>query len=473
MLGLLVQRTWPTPGAKRATPEAPQLPAHEQWFGVYQQEQKIGYSHERWSVEAGGTAFTEESLLRLTIAGSSQTVRMHLQAHANADMSLHDVDFELSSGAGDLRASAVVSGAVLHLTLHTGGDTSEQDLPLTEPVYMPATFRASLTSGHLRPGETLEALVFDPTTLKNDRIRLTVDALEPVPGAAPGVRGWHVHEEYRAIKTQVWVDENGTALREEGPMGLVLLRQTQEQAVNQGWSGDAALDLVARVAVPVAHPIADARNRTALRVRLTGIAMETIPTDEEQRRDGAIIRIQRAPIGTLRSYRLPYTELDHADELRPTAFLQSDHPRVQAVVREALGGEQDALAAAQRLNDWVYTHLRKVPTVSIPNALQVLDMGAGDCNEHAVLLAALSRAAGLPARVVAGAVYLDGAFYYHAWCEVWLGRWASIDPAFDQFPADATHIKFVVGGPEEHIAMVDIIGRLGIDVLDDESAAAR
>jgi transglutaminase-like putative cysteine protease len=120
------------------------------------------------------------------------------------------------------------------------------------------------------------------------------------------------------------------------------------------------------------------------------------------------------------------------------------------------------------LNDWVYGHLRKVPTVSLPNAVQVLDMGEGDCNEHAVLFAALARAVGLPARVVAGAVYLDGAFFYHAWCEVWLTRWVSVDPTFHQFPADATHIKFVTGGPDEQLAMMEVVGRLGIEVLDDD-----
>src|SRR5262249_2840047 len=147
-------------------------------------------------------------------------------------------------------------------------------------------------------------------------------------------------------------------------------------------------------------------------------------------------------------------------------FLQTQHPRVQAAAHDAVGDVRDARDAALRLNDWVYGHLRKVPTVSIPNALQVLEMGAGDCNEHAVLFAAMSRAVGLPARLIAGTVYLDGAFYYHAWCEVWLGRWVSIDPTFHQFPADATHIKFVVGGPDEQLALLDIIGRLRIEVLD-------
>ena len=139
------------------------------------------------------------------------------------------------------------------------------------------------------------------------------------------------------------------------------------------------------------------------------------------------------------------------------------------MAREILGDERDAKRAAVRLNDWVYGHLRKVPTISIPNALQVLDMGEGDCNEHATLLAALGRAAGLPTRVVAGAVYLDGAFLYHAWCEIWLGRWVSIDPAFHQFPADATHVKFVNGDMDEQVAMLGIIGRLGIEVIADDA----
>ena len=92
---------------------------------------------------------------------------------------------------------------------------------------------------------------------------------------------------------------------------------------------------------------------------------------------------------------------------------------------------------------------------SIPNALQVLETRAGDCNEHAVLFAALARAVGLPARVVAGVVYADGAFLYHAWDEVWLGSgWLSVDPTFDQMPVDATHVKLVEGGPETHAALV-------------------
>jgi len=464
MVGALVWRAWPASVAPVV--QMPPDSGGEEWMGVYQQRSKIGYTRETWSAEGDGLRFSEESLLRLTISETSQTVRTRMHGHLNADWSLRDVDFELSSGVGHLQASARVTGSEIRLTLRTGADTTEQSLPITEPVYMPARLRASLAGGHLHSGETLQAMIFDPVTLKNDRIRITVDGSEPVPDLAPA-RGWRVHEEYRGTKTQAWIDEKGETLREEGPMGLVLVRQTAQQALNEGWSPGAALDVVASTAVPVARLIENARQRMALRVRLSGIDLEAVPNDDEQRRDDAVLKIQRADIASLPSYALPCADRDRASDLMPTVFLQSDHPRIQARAHEIVGGERDAVRAARLLNDWVYRHLRKVPTVSIPNALQVLEMGAGDCNEHAVLLAALSRAVGLPARVIAGAVYLDGAFFYHAWCELWLGRWVSADPTFNQLPADATHIKFVVGGPEEHVAMLGIIGRLGIDVLDD------
>jgi len=61
---------------------------------------------------------------------------------------------------------------------------------------------------------------------------------------------------------------------------------------------------------------------------------------------------------------------------------------------------------------------------------------------------------------------LDGAFYYHAWSEVWLGQWVAVDPTFHQFPADATHVKFVEGGPEQHVALLKVIGQISLEILD-------
>ncbi len=470
MIGMLLYRTWPPRTAQVATAERSAPSLGEEWMAVYHQGHKIGYTHHRLAPDGDGFLFVEEALLRLVALQAPQTVRTRIQGHAGPQYDLRDVSFELHSGVGSLQATGSVSPTGLRLTLRTGAESSEQVLPLTEPLYLPSTLRASLWATGLQPGRRAEALIFDPTTLKNDRVQVTVEGKDAVPGA--GNQAWRVREEFHGLTTTAWIDADGVVLREEGPMGLVLVRQTADEALDQGWETDTALDLVGQAAVPVAHPIDTPRQRTSLRVRLSGIEIGDVPSDEEQVRQGPVLSITRPDAGSVGSYVLPYQGQEHAADVAPTAFLQSAHPRVQAAAREALGNEHDAKRAAIRLNDWVYEHLRKVPTISIPNAVQVLEMGEGDCNEHAVLLAALGRAVGLPTRVVAGTVYLDGAFFYHAWCEVWLERWVSIDPAFHQFPADATHIKLVVGDPDEQVRLLGIIGRLKIDVLDDRADAS-
>ena len=466
MLGLLVRNTWRTLPPRPSAPAKLEPGERDEWMSVYRGEQKIGYSHYHSVPEGERVALTEESLLRVAMLETEQTVRVRLRAHVGSDYRLQDVEFDLSSGAGNMRAVGVVEGTGLRLTLHTGQDDSEQVLPLNGPVYVPSVLAALLTTHALRPGYRFEALIFDPISFSNGRMSVTVEQEEEVPHR-PAMRAWRVREEFRGVTTTAWIDAGGASLREEGPMGFVLVRATADQALNADWTEGTALDLVASAAVPVGRPIADARTRASLHLRVSGIAPEQVPSDEEQIRRGAEVTITRATLGELHSYQLPYSGREHAEEVRATAFLQSEHPRIQAAAQAAVGEERDAMRAAIRINDWVYDRLRKVPTVSIPNALQVLDMGAGDCNEHAVLFAALARAAGLPARTIAGAVYVDGAFLYHAWCEIWLGRWVSIDPALHQFPVDATHIKFIVGGPDEQMGMLAIIGRLGLDVIDD------
>lgn len=469
MVGLLVRRQWPSPAASLPA-EIVGAPAGDEWMAVYHKDQKIGYTHHTFVADGQGFIFSEESLLRLAVLQTPQTVRTRIHGHTSSDYSLRDVDFELRSGVGDLQVSGAVRDGALHLTLHTGKDTTEQVVPLNEKIYVPSTVRAFVATHPLRAGQQLEALVFDPTSLTNDHIRLTVEEKQPVPGAADGPPAWRVREEFRGMQTVAWLDAGGAVLREEGPMDMILVRENEQSALTHGWDTNTALDLVASAAVPVVHPIADARERTSLRVRVSGIPLQRVLSDDEQSRDGALVTIRHVRLADVQSYELPYRGEDHRDDLRATPFLQSDHPRVHALARQILAGETDAVRATISLNDWVYAYLRKVPTVSIPNALQVLDMGEGDCNEHAVLFAALARAVGLPTRTLAGVVYLNGAFYYHAWCDVWFGRWVSVDPALHQFPADATHLKFVAGDAQDQLAMLEIIGRLGVDIVDETDA---
>ena len=157
-----------------------------------------------------------------------------------------------------------------------------------------------------------------------------------------------------------------------------------------------------------------------------------------------------------------------AQYLAPAPFIESADAAIVATARSIVGSGRDATAAAHALVAWVNEHLEQAPSVTVPSAREVLAARRGDCNEHAVLLAALAGAAGIPARVVGGAMYLDGAFYYHAWTELWLGTWVSADAVFRQLPTDATHVKLLEGGPERHMELAGIVGELRFTAEESE-----
>ena len=112
--------------------------------------------------------------------------------------------------------------------------------------------------------------------------------------------------------------------------------------------------------------------------------------------------------------------------------------------------------------------------MSLPSAREVLKTRVGDCNEHTALYVAMARSLGLPARIAVGLVYLRGAFYYHAWPEVWVaetpsrGLWLRVDPTLNQFPADATHLRLARGGLDKQAAIVGLVGRAKLDILSVE-----
>ena len=102
----------------------------------------------------------------------------------------------------------------------------------------------------------------------------------------------------------------------------------------------------------------------------------------------------------------------------------------------------------------------------------MLQNGAGDCTEHAVLVVALMRAAGIPARVVDGIVFASdrggqGMAGYHAWAEIWLGQWIGVDATVDETGTSARYLNFGVdepGMPGSNGKMLRSIGKTTIEL---------
>jgi hypothetical protein len=143
-----------------------------------------------------------------------------------------------------------------------------------------------------------------------------------------------------------------------------------------------------------------------------------------------------------------------ADALKPTVWMQSDAPRIKALVAPVANLPTD-VAKMERLIKIAKPYLGPVDFVGHYSALEMLSRKSGDCTESAVLLAALARAAGIPARVANGLTYsqvryhgMSNAFMPHSWVVAYAdGKWRSFDLALDKFTS--THIAVTVGDGDE------------------------
>jgi len=317
----------------------------------------------------------------------------------------------------------------------------------------------------LETGKKFLFSTFDPSTLSQQVTTVVIEGRERIrvgDRIEPAIR---LRQSFRGISVLSWIDGQGRTLKEESPAGLSLVRQAGAEARTLAPRA-VALDIVAQTAIPLTTPLRHLQTRDTIRLKLSGVNLANFSLNsgrQELAGDELEIRLEKPDV--LSDVKIPVKDKRWASYLQPTPFLQSDHPSIQALAAKITRGETSAYGAAVKLKNWVYNEIAKEPTVSIPNALEVLQVKKGDCNEHTVLFNALARAAGIPAKTVVGVVHLRGAFYYHAWSEIWLGEWVSLDSVLNQFPADVTHVKFLEGEIDRQIDLLQLIGNLKIEVL--------
>jgi len=156
------------------------------------------------------------------------------------------------------------------------------------------------------------------------------------------------------------------------------------------------------------------------------------------------------------------------NELKAEPLLQVHDARIVTLAVRIAGADREPRVIAEKINRWVHDSLARQATFSAPNAIEALRTRKGDCNEHTQLAVALTRALGIPARIAMGLAYVNGQFYYHSWPEVYLRGWVAEDPTFGQFPADAAHLRFVVGELSRQPDVLRVIGSLHLELLDEK-----
>jgi transglutaminase superfamily protein len=465
MLGLLVERTYLRPSTVVALDAASEegVRSTDEWFGIYQKGAKIGYAHTSVRPEAETYHLYEESELDILALGVVQRVKTVINSYTTRNFLLKYFDFSLQSEATTMKIKGAVVGRKLILDIMTGGQTRTERIPLASPPYLSPNIKPALLLAGLETGRKYRFPLFNPATMSTEDADIVVESRERIKIGEAEQNVYRLRESFQGMETTSWVNQDGETLREESALGYVLLKESMVEAKKRDKSGP-VVDIISLTMIP-SDPIKESTKVTYLRARLKGVSLGGFQLDgDRQALTGDIVEVKgdEAPV----DYRLPYGNGEMAGYLLPNALIQSDDKKIVEQAGKILSGEKDARNAARKLNDWVYAVISKKPVVSIPSAVEVLKQREGDCNEHTALYTALARASGIPTRMATGIVYLADGFYYHAWPEVWLGRWVAVDPTFNQFPADATHIRFVTGNLDRQSDIIKLVGKLKVEVLE-------
>ena len=500
-LAALIRREYFQPNVERLAEAAMRVTPGAVFYAVLQGQRQIGFASSTIDTVAGGITSTDYLVADLAAGGTVHRLQARTTVEVSRTLRVRHFEVDVQSDSAPFHAGGRVDGdSVVVYAVSTGDDTptDSQRVRIGGPVLLPTLVPLAIALGEEpKVGKTYVLPVFDPTTMAPKDARITVSAETTFVvndssvldsstmrwrGVQPDtLRAWRMASPGEP-GIGGWIDDQGRVVAATR-MGLRLERRPYEVAY-ENWrmntaddhtaAADARNDILETTAI--AANLRVTRQLARLRVVLTHADLTGFDLDGgRQTLHGDTLTVTREDRDSLASrffMGVPRPP-DVVKALEPEPLVESRNREIRALAARLRGQERDPRVVAERINRWVYDSLRKRITFGIPDALEVLHSRSGDCNEHTQLYLALARAAGIPARAAAGLAFVNGKFYYHAWPEVYLGRWVAVDPTFGEFPADAAHLRFVVGGLARQTSLMSLIGLLRIDVLSSTPVAAR
>ena len=125
-----------------------------------------------------------------------------------------------------------------------------------------------------------------------------------------------------------------------------------------------------------------------------------------------------------------------------------DDTELVALAQKLTKGSGNLWEASCKISKWVAENIEG--SILDGSAKETFIERRGLCGAQSKLMAALCRAAGIPARVVWGCMYtpeMNGSFGHHAWNEVYMGSdgWIPVDVTIHETEyADSGHIRLGV-----------------------------
>ena len=444
------------------------------WMSVLLGGRKIGSLHvER---QRDGRTVTTTQTLSILLTRNGKSIPL-----GNTIRSVETPDGQ-SLGFGARTTMSAVDSVVegtrqpdgrFRIDITVGGATRQESMEWPADALLAEGQRLAILDASRQPGRHYRLRMFDPASRQVMDVDTEVlgDETVQLPGGAERLSHQRqiLHQARGEQVLDLWLDAQGRVRK--GLLGMLGSRMEMlacERACAQAPAQ--SVDMFRAAMVDSPRLLTPNLRHTSLRYRVhvDGDATQPFIDTDEQRVIALGHGDWQIDTGGPHAHGQPPPQ---PDDRAANAWLQSDAPLIRELAAKAIGKAATPAQKMRRLRDFVSGYItRHGLDVGYASALEVANNRQGDCTEFAVLLAAMARAAGVPARVVTGMVYTDRygkaarVFVPHAWVQAWTGkRWQSYDAALRHF--DSTHVALDSGDgdPWHFYGVTDLFGRLRID----------
>jgi hypothetical protein len=473
-------------GASPRVPPQTAAGAREFWEALLVGNARVGYGQTtiRPVQHDGRSLMRIEGFTRLTTQrdGAAATIELGFWCLETPEGRL--IEFESTTPAMRFRGQVV--GEQLHVTTTSAGRTEQAVRPWPRDHRGFLGPQQALWQSPMQPGQRRTVWFLDPSTCQAASIEMVARQYEPVP---------LLHETRKLLRIDttmtlagqvlagaLWTDASGEVLKTwTDLLDTRSYRTTRAEALAATGPGD--LDLIRGIAIPVARalPRPHETRRVRYRVHLEGAnpaeifvasASQHVKPIDPHTAEVTVYAIRPGVRGNSAAPDVSPTQADRS----PSSLVESDDPKIVAAAEKAAGGAADPWQTALALERFVYEAMAdKSYTQAFDSAAAALASGRGDCTEHAVLLAALARAKGIPARAAIGLVYVEQKFLYHMWTEVHLaGQWIGLDATRARQGTSGAYLTLAHTSLETASAYASLLpvarvaGKLAIEIVEAE-----
>ncbi|MBI3306293.1 MAG: transglutaminase domain-containing protein [Candidatus Omnitrophica bacterium] len=441
------------------------LPLHnvqlrEEYRAIYLGNQFIGFNFN--TLEAQGESekpdyeLRHQNYLTFRFLGEEREMLVKGKALLNSRLYLKGFEVRITSGDHWNRITGQIAKNNLNLIIEGKNSAPERKIiALQGPILFSEAMNFVWTPENLKIGKQGRLELWNPLLMNTEVIGFRVNGKEKINYQGKDLTAYIVRIKQDNVETRMWVGEDGIVLRQESPTGLVMEKEDTWKIFDAMRRERTDLpDLPNLYSIPSNQILKNPEALHRLRAKIN------TPNAEKD------IILEKIDLDKIENISWPIQGEESNPYLAPTPWIQSQDPSILKTARQLAGEEKSALRASLKILQWVHKNVSPVPTVTIPSAVQVLQSRRGDCNEYTALFTALTRALGIPTKMMAGLVYQEGRFFYHAWPEIFIGKWVPLDPTFGQAPADLTHIPIVEGDIEEQVGLVREIGKIKVTILE-------